>query len=1265
MKCLTLCLFLTLAWVAHGQSQYGINKITVSDGLSNGRINDIEKDSLGYMWFATANGLTRYSGSSFKKYELTVKEKASDPGVFKLMQTQDRLLAMQHTGAVFQYDYAYDRWELLFEIPDEIFISLAEIDGQKLIIGTITGFFIYDFQNGNISPRQFEEIRYIRKIKRVGMSVYLSSSKGVHKLTLKPSNEWELERTLLAQSDILDFEIDVHQTIWIGTENEGLYRSNGSNVMEVKFVDNDLLSIRDIEIDDQGSLLIAVDRLGLFVLDAFGNKTTSFSHNPDDNFSISQNSINTICSEKGIIWLGVGELGLNVLKRVRSNFENIIHRRYSKNTISNDLIRAIYQDDAGLLWFGTESGLNMRDLDGNWYSFENLAMLNTPVLSITQYEGKLLLGTYGYGLLSLDLEKRTVAPFSDALPLKRIYAMHKQDGFLWVGGIDGPVYQMKGDSVVTHYATGQVKTFVEKNELELLVGCVEGVYSIDINKRTVEKYDFGDYHISNIYSLHFDTNEDHLWIGNDNGLSQFNFESREINMIDDFNNAVGAAYSILQLTENELWVAAEEGLFKYSISQNRYRKYAAEDGQNIEKFGWGARTILRDKRLAFGGPKGAMIFDPGKIQSDADPYKIYISDFEVNGVSTDPTSKSLNYSESLYLDHNENTLLFEFDFVKLGGSSEFQLDWFLEGYDGDVQSSNKQKTVVYRDLRPGKYVLNAAVYNSDGLISDDQIKLPIEIKKPFWMQWWAFAVYVLILALVIYMYITINRERQNKKFSDEKIKFFVDVAHDIRTPVSLIRLASDQLLEKQNIEESVNIIKRYTSNLNEYVTELLDFQKSERKKLRILASEFDLVHLLISIINDFNPMLDQKSIRVKQDFPERLMIWGDQVQLGRVFTNLISNAIKYNHEGGSIEVEIKMKDHLIQVMVKDTGLGIPKSQIDQIFMRFHRADNALENDVRGTGIGLILSKRIVELHKGAISCQSEEKVGSTFKVELLTGRDHFDPSDIKATESTASAINRLTESSVKGKKSVLLIEDNEDLLAFLKRSLSQDYFIMTATDGKEGLYKLFENLPHLVVSDVMLPSMNGKEICHIVKNDKKTSHIPVILLTALSGMDDKIAGMEVGADMYLEKPFDVEVVKLAIKNLLKRSSIDQQINEKSPNQRKIQNPDESFLSNVIDIINENLIRHDFSIDQLCDKVGLSRSNLFRKMKSITGSSPSDLIQEIKMNKAKELLANEPHARIEDVAYRTGFNDPRYFSTLFKKHFKKTPSEFQAMHSPEG
>ncbi|MEM6362135.1 MAG: ATP-binding protein, partial [Bacteroidota bacterium] len=394
-------------------------------------------------------------------------------------------------------------------------------------------------------------------------------------------------------------------------------------------------------------------------------------------------------------------------------------------------------------------------------------------------------------------------------------------------------------------------------------------------------------------------------------------------------------------------------------------------------------------------------------------------------------------------------------------------------------------------------------------------------------------------------------------------------------------------------------------------------------------------------------------------------IWGDQVQLGRVFTNLISNAIKYNHEGGSIKLEIKAMDDLIQVMVKDTGLGIPKSQIDQIFMRFHRADNAMENNVRGTGIGLILSKRIVELHKGAISCQSEEKVGSTFKVELLTGRDHFDPSDIKATESTASAINRLTESNVKGKKSVLLIEDNEDLLAFLKRSLSQDYFIMTATDGKEGLYKLFENLPHLIVSDVMLPSMNGKEICHIVKNDKKTSHIPVILLTALSGMDDKIAGMEVGADMYLEKPFDVEVVKLAIKNLLKRSSIDQQIKAKSPNERKIQNPDESFLSNVIDIINENLMQHDFSIDQLCDKVGLSRSNLFRKMKSITGSSPSDLIQEIKMNKAKELLANEPHARIEDVAYRTGFNDPRYFSTLFKKHFKKTPSEFQAMHSSEG
>jgi DNA-binding response OmpR family regulator/two-component sensor histidine kinase len=420
------------------------------------------------------------------------------------------------------------------------------------------------------------------------------------------------------------------------------------------------------------------------------------------------------------------------------------------------------------------------------------------------------------------------------------------------------------------------------------------------------------------------------------------------------------------------------------------------------------------------------------------------------------------------------------------------------------------------------------------------------------------------------------------------------------------------------------------------------------------AQEFDLIPVLQNIVEDFKPMSDQKDITIESDLPDTLKIWADKVQLGRVFTNLMSNAIKYNHNNGNIWISTDVNEDRIEISVRDSGLGIPKNQLERIFLRFHRADNALESEVRGTGVGLMLSKRIVELHKGTIWCESEENVGSTFKIKLLHGTHHFHPNDLRVKD-TNSAINLLTDAKIKGKKLIMVIEDNEDILSYIQRTFIQDYSVLTATDGKEGLFKIIENRPDLIISDVMLPSLNGKEICHIIKNDHKLSSIPVILLTALSGLDDKLAGLEVGADFYLEKPFDINVLKLSVKNLLKRSQLDKEISAKS--EKKSQSIEESFLSNVIEILNKNLSNHEFSIDQLCDEVGLSRSNLFRKMKAITGFSPSDLIQELKLNKAKQLMNDDANIRIEVVAYKSGFNDPKYFSTLFKKRFKMTPSDF--------
>jgi signal transduction histidine kinase/DNA-binding response OmpR family regulator/ligand-binding sensor domain-containing protein len=1249
---------------ANSDIDFRIHKISVREGLSNGRIHDVEQDSLGYLWFATANGLTRYSGISFKKYSPKAENGSTDPNVIKLIKHDGKLLALMQGGAVLYYDYAFDEWRTLFYVQSERFISIASFLKSKLLIGTSRGYYVYDLDTGELSEKRATEFLFIRKIEQRGEFVYFSTSKGIKKLKLSPDGSMKLNMTIIQDRDILDFEFDANNVLWIGTENHGLYRFADGETREVSFLDNELVSVRDIKFDLAGKMLLAVDRLGFYVLDNSGRILKRASYDPSNPGSLSQNSVNAIFVDSdNRYWLGIGEIGLNVLYDDYEVFKIIKHERFSQNTINNDIIRSIFQDANGDLWFGTEGGISILDSDGQWNDLKYYSNL-VPVLCIEAYKGTKVVGTYGEGLLKFEGKSERATNYDPAIPIQRVYTLHVDDEFLWVGGLDGYVYKFQNQAESNRFSVGQVKAFAKRNRESLLVGAVEGIFNINPITNEVKSLSNDQNQISNVYALIYDNWIDRLWIGNDNGLSRYDFFTGEFTPYEDLSEVSGAVYSILQVTSNELWIAAEKGLFRYFIDQNWIRRYGSLDGLSLEGFGFGARRVLQDGRIAFGGPEGAVIFNPERIEIDRTLPKVYFSDILVNGTKLHNTIiKSPNFEEVVQLDYNQNNLEFRIDYIKYHGSIDYRLEWQLIGYDKDLKTDNNIRSIIYQDLKPGTYQLNITIINADGVRAARELTMQIEINPPIWLKWWAILSYLILAALLIYFLIDAYRARQDRKINDEKIKFFVDVAHDIRTPVSLIKLAVDQIKEGNDFEQSVHIINRYTKNLNDYVTELLDFQKSERKKLGILVTEYDLVDQVKKIVEDFNLMAEQKDLKFTFDAPDTISIWADSVQLGRVFNNLISNAIKYNHDHGSIGISIQQTEDKISVIVSDTGLGIPKNQIDQIFSRFHRADNALANDVRGTGIGLMLSKRIIELHKGEIRCESEENVGSTFTVHLLKGKAHFDPREIKQIDSQR-AIERVTARGVEGKKTVLVIEDNKDILNFIVNSLSQDYFVLSSEDGREGLLLAVEQKPDLVISDVMLPGKNGKEICHIIKNDKKLSTTPVILLTALAGADDKLAGLEVGADYYLEKPFDIELLRLAAKNLLKKTQLDKEISDKFNIKPKVESPEESLLSTVVDIITTNLTNPQFSIDQLCDEVGLSRSNLFRKLKQIAGISPSDLIIDIKLNRAQNLLKTNPNARIDDVAYQSGFNDPRYFSTLFKKHFKSTPSDFQAKYFPK-
>jgi DNA-binding response OmpR family regulator len=379
--------------------------------------------------------------------------------------------------------------------------------------------------------------------------------------------------------------------------------------------------------------------------------------------------------------------------------------------------------------------------------------------------------------------------------------------------------------------------------------------------------------------------------------------------------------------------------------------------------------------------------------------------------------------------------------------------------------------------------------------------------------------------------------------------------------------------------------------------------------------------------------------------------------MSRIFYNLISNAIKYSEDGGQIEIKAVKNKSTLSIKFIDNGIGIPKKEQKLIFSRFTRGTNINNKGISGSGIGLMISKKIIELHKGTIEFKSKENLGSTFTITLKMGSEHYEEKDILIENSNLQE-PILFEESLTNRKSIVLVEDNEDLRITIKAELEKKYTVLDAPNGKEALLIALAKNPDLIITDVMMPEMGGKELCHIIKTNFKTSHIPVIMITALSDLDTKIEGLETGADAYLEKPFNMKILIAMANNLINsREAIHQILSSKPQDKVSSKSADENFLSEVVDIIKNNITNSEFSIKLISDKTGLSRSNLFRKLKGLTNMSPVDLVIKIKLNHASELLKANSSIRISEVAYASGFNNPKYFSTLFKKHYGKTPKEY--------
>ena len=1254
-------LFFLLPSEVYGQQ---IKHLGAYDGIRSGAVRAFQKDTLGYMWIGTSQGLNRYSGYQFKNYD-----KFLTSGVVDIINKNGNLFVLSSKGELLQYQYEQDRFKSILNLKYRNFLCFKQINDNTIIIGLKSGLLIYDFKSKKLSKVLYPKTLFNRQIHVKQNKVYVASTKGINVYDFfEKNNQLVKHKTLLKNIETLDFDFDKQNRIWAGTYQKGLFVIDNEKVNKVNLFGKRIkkTTIRSIVFDKYDKALIALEGLGLFIMNENFKVVNKIKYNPNSLNSLSQKSIYEIFVDNdNVYWLGLRGVGIDLIFPRDNAFKNISYVPYKSNSIPNNYIRSIYFEESGNVWFGSEKGLSKLSPEGKWTNYnKNSSHLNKPVLTINKYGDHLLLGVYGNGLLQFNPktgETKDLPLQEDEKKSKLILTTYVDENDIWVGGIDGPVKQYQNSALVNSYKTGNARTIVAGNKNIIYVGSANGLFEINKATKSLKKIKSpGFKNLDQIYSLFFDKQNNCLWIGNSQGLFKYDFSTNDTTLLNkELNFESGTVFSIQKDTNQNLWLGSYSGLWKLNTKKAIISKYDTRDGLTIETFGIGASTKSNDGRIAFGGPKGAALFNPLNLPKEKEDFKIYVSDFKVNGVVPDSTmlKKNINFLEKVELNYNQNSLSFDFETPSLYGSKKQTFSWQLKGYDEHPIISKNSRMAIYSKIPPGTYSLEAKVTNVNGVSSLETYTIDIIIKNPFRLSYWAFLGYTILGFVLLYLFVQVKKSRTQKKNNENKIKFFTEVAHDIRTPVTLIQLLVSQLSSEENkFQNSFDLIHRNTQNLNEYVTQLLDFQKADRGMLKLSVSKVDLKEILHRIVAEVEPLLKQKSIDISIAMP-KTYLWFDENKMSRIFYNLISNAIKYSEEGGHIEIKASANNKTIKIDVIDYGFGVPEKEQKLIFSRFTRGTNINNKEISGSGIGLMISKKIVELHGGKIELKSKENLGATFSVILQKGSEHYNEKDILIKDKDTNKYEFI-EDDINSNIRILLVDDNEDLRVTIKEELEKKYTVIDAPNGKEALLIAVAKNPDLIITDVMMPVMGGKELCNIIKTNFQTSHIPVIMITALSEVDDKMEGLEIGADAYVEKPFNMKILMATVNNLIKsRQRLNQIFNSNSDGKVKIKSADDNFLSEVVQIIKENITNSEFSIDLISEKTGLSRSNLFRKLKGLVDMSPVDLVTRIKLNHAAELLKTNKAMRISNVAYESGFNDPRYFSTSFKKTFGKTPKEY--------
>lgn len=1283
-----------------------------TNSINSNSISSMFLDASGQLWIGTDAGLCVYKEqqNSFKRFTIGSdgNTRNSYINVLCFAQYEDRFLVGTYDG-----------------------IKKVDVRGGSLQDYGLSGFSVLDLQfstKGNLYIATNQGLKLERDHQRGKIENIPLISQG-------------------AVRHITKLHLDIRENLWVGTLRSGTFKGNLKKA-RTPFSKLDIVESTTMAITSGlNHVFVAVENEGLVILDMTGKIVKYYRYNAQDSHTIGSDSVwSMLLDNENRLWLGYYENGLGFFDEHHNKFKSI-QREDVGNSIHTNDIKAFAKTEDGEIWIAQINGVDIL----NTYTGD---ITNVYGTSDSEYKGlkkgvyiedvfidskgNVWIATWGGGIFLLKKDAKSFLNYTKkntagVLRTDKVRCFTEDgNGRIWIGSFLEGVYYFdpktkqiqvpKGESYANSEVIGKDVTAIYHDSYgHIWVGTSSGLYHIENQNNSGYVVTTHSNAISSKFAGHpsssrildiFETQDGIVWFGtNGGGLFSYKREEQDFERLELKDHDLTYVNAIFEPVKNELWLSSKLGVLKINRETNEFVRFTTYDGL-LENFLIDRAIVMDDNnRLYLGTKNGINIIDPQNIAYNPYLTKPYLKDVKLFNKRVDKNDRSspldsTRETNTITLQHNQNVLTIDYEAISYTRPEKNQYAYFLEGFEQTWNYVGSKTSATYTNLASGDYTFKLKASNNDNTWNDASVILKIKVMPPWWKTIWAYMLYLVFSAILVFSIMHLYRKRINERntfrlererrkqkveLQQQKLQFFTNISHEFRTPLTLIINPIKELMELKEAEFSKSVVQKHqiihknAERLSRLINELMDFRKLQSNKLQLKVSQFNLVKQTKNILSFFNEESKRRSMRLDLKYENiNLEVWADSGMLDKVLFNLLSNAFKVTPNEGRIQVNIvagkkkmlpliskEIPIPVVEISIKDNGPGIDQKDYKKIFKRFYQISELNKSYYGSTGVGLEMVKSFVERHKGVVEVESELGKGSVFKVLIPYGKEFFNNtqySTIKKDEQMVLSNSEMESKPItykieeilskkELKKKLLIVEDNVDLQDYLISILEKDYELVLASDGQEGWLKTMEHHPDIIITDIIMPLMDGIEFSEKVKNDPSLNQTPIVMLTAKDLTKDRIKGMETGAEAYLVKPFDNMELKVVLEQLLlkKERLLGQYTNGPlDNNEKKEMDLDNDFIQRVVGFVQENIENSSLNVEKLSSYLCLSRSQVYRKIKSLTGLSPIEFIRRVRLERSRTLFQNDKNLNVSEVAHKVGFLSASYFTVCYKKQFGELP-----------